>query len=117
LERTVVDDRTSEITTRIGNILLDILPDHASSITLHGEALSDWAEAQVEFETANGTEYFDFDNEPADAVGDLGFALIDLHKAMAESGQEPFYGATVTVHRDGQFNVDFSYERPAHLDE
>ncbi|MET8044360.1 hypothetical protein ABZU25_26265 [Micromonospora sp. NPDC005215] len=51
----VPDGRDSDIITRIGQILMSILPDNAVAITVNGEADVDYANAALELRRPDGT--------------------------------------------------------------
>ncbi|MET8310306.1 immunity protein YezG family protein [Micromonospora sp. NPDC005173] len=107
------DGSDSDIITRIGQILMSILPDNAATITVNGEADIDYANAALELRGPDGTVfYFGWDDNPDEAVDEIADLLIDLRQVMAEDGSEPWYGFTMAVQSDGTFEVDFSYEPP-----
>jgi hypothetical protein len=71
----------------------------------------DCAKTDVQFKDDAGTEgYFEFENAPRRAIGDINRALVELRREYAEGGGEAWNRATFTAHRDGKFNVEFAYE-------
>ena len=108
------DGRDSEIITRIGQILLSILPDNAVTIIANGEADTDYANAALELRGPAGQVFhFSWDDNPDEAVDEITDLLIDLRQVMLAESGDPWYGFTMAVHRDGHFDVNFSYEPPA----
>ncbi|WP_196255726.1 immunity protein YezG family protein [Micromonospora sp. WMMC415] len=107
------DGRDSDIITRIGQILLSVLPDNAETIIVNGETDVDYANASLELRGPDGKAfYFAWDDNPDEAVDEITDLLIDLRQVMIDDGSDPWYGFTMAVQRDGAFEVDFSYEPP-----
>ncbi len=105
------DGQDTEINNRIGNILLEIMPNEAESITATATVAEDWAEVGIKFTDSQGQEStFDFDNVPDIAIADISEELVKLRAVMGKVDAEPWNGATFRVGRDGSFRVEFSYE-------
>jgi len=107
----MIGERHAEITNRIGNMLLDILPEHAEQISIRSTVGDDWSKSEVDFKDEAGTEgEFEFEDAPKRAIGDLHRALMDLRQEYTEGGGEAWNRVVFTAHRDGKFDVEFSYE-------
>jgi hypothetical protein len=100
-----------ELTNRIGQQLLDVMPPEADSITAKARAGNDWARVSFEFRNAAGdVGHFSFEDNPDDAADEIGEALMELHAVMAANGRDDWNRAEFTTNRDGEFNISFSYE-------
>jgi len=107
----MVGGRDAEIANRIGNVLLDILPDGSVKITASSWVGADWAKTKIRFEGATGkVGHFALKDAPKQAIGDINEAVMELQEAMAEGGGAAWNHSTFTAHHDGEFNVEFSYE-------
>ncbi|MEU8331990.1 immunity protein YezG family protein [Micromonospora sp. NPDC048839] len=107
------DGRDSDIITRIGQILMSILPDKAAAITVDGEADVNYAHAGLELRSPDGKAFhFGGEDNPDEAVDEIAGLIIDLRELTIEDDNEPWYGFSMTAQRDGTFAVDFSYEPP-----
>jgi hypothetical protein len=107
----MIGERDAEIANRIGSVLLDIIPDDADKITASSQVAEDWAETKIRFEDSSGNVgHFSLKNAPKKAIGDINEAVMELREAMAEGGGAAWNRSVFTAHRDGQFNVEFSYE-------
>ncbi len=105
------DGRESDIITRIGEILLSILPENAVAIVAEGETDVDYTGVSLELRSPDDKAfYFGWDDNPDDSVDEITELLIDLRQVMAEDGGEPWYGFSMVVRRDGNLDVHFSYE-------
>jgi hypothetical protein len=106
-------EQQAEIIESIGGILLDLLPHDAVAITASIEADEAFAGTEFFLRRPGGqTEDFGDDRaqiEPADAIN---LEIIKLREVMVQDTGHGFYGATITVDRDGEFKVDFSYDPP-----
>lgn len=107
----VYGGQDTEINNRIGNILLEIMPDGTEDITATATVGEDWAEVGIKFTDPQGQEStFDFDDVPDIAIADISEELVKLREVMGKVDAEPWNGATFKVTRDGGFRVEFSYE-------
>lgn len=102
----MLTSRDAEFTTRIGDALRSVLPDHAKSITAGCEADADYASVQLTFINDDGSAgHFAFDDEPAGATDGVIEAVMDWWDATKSEGKDPWYGVTVTVDRGGNVDV------------
>ncbi|MGV9214978.1 immunity protein YezG family protein [Micromonospora sp. RB23] len=109
----MLTSRDAEFTNRIGGALLSALPDRARSITARCKADADYASVQLTFINDDGSAgHFTFDDEPVDASSEVNEAVMDWWDATKNEGKAPWYGVTMTVERDGNFDVNFSYDPP-----
>ena len=107
----MIGGRDAEIANRIGNILLDILPVGADKITAKSEVAEDWAETVVRYEDAAGNVgRFSLKTAPKQAIGNINEAVMELREAIAQGGGAAWNRSTFTANRNGEFNVEFSYE-------
>lgn len=56
--------------------------------------------------------HFRYNNEPVEATGEISDAVMDWWDVTKSEGQDAWYGVTMTVDRDGNFDVNFSYDPP-----
>ena len=107
----MIGERDAEIANRIGNVLLEILPDGSAKIIASSWVGDDWAKTKIRFEDAAGNVgHFALKDAPKRAIGDINEAVMELREAMAEGDGSAWNRSPFTAHRDGQFNVEFSYE-------
>jgi hypothetical protein len=107
----MLDGKDAEITNRIGNILLDILPADFDKIVARSEVGDDWAETKLRFEDASGNVgHFSLRDAPRTAIGDINEGIMELREAFSTGGGEAWNRATFTARRDGKFDVEFAYE-------
>jgi hypothetical protein len=66
---------------------------------------------KIRFEdSAGNVSHFTFENAPRGAIGDINEAVMELREEMAQGGGTEWNRSTFTTHRNGDFNVEFSYE-------
>jgi hypothetical protein len=106
------DEREHEVVNSIGGILLNLMPADAVKITAKGDLGEESAGVSIEWETPTGdTKYFPFDNQPFEEIIHLSDAFISLRDLMVAGGHEAWQGIAFSVERDGQFDVDLSYDQ------
>ena len=103
-------ERHNELVRTIGGLLLEMLPDGAERIVATGDVDEDGAVSSLRYHFPSGESGgFSIDAMPPQQA-ELNRVLIDFREDMLADGSDPWFGYTITVHRNGDFDVDLSYD-------
>ncbi len=106
-------DSQRAVVAAIGAVLLNLMPANATQITAEGDLGEESAGVSIQWRTTAGkTEHFAFDEQPFEEIIQLSDAFMSLRELMTADEHDSWHRITFTTDRDGQFDVDLSYDQP-----
>ncbi|MEV6347120.1 hypothetical protein [Actinoplanes sp. NPDC051851] len=105
-------DSDEEIVNEIGDILLDLFPEDADAIIADATVDTNYAGVNVSVVKQSGAIPIPGGPGLSRTVYNVGKLILKLRELMVEEGEAAFFGFRITIQRDGEFDVELTYNQP-----